>query len=173
MTGPVKYLWPENELMALVAQPGGKTREQAVAGARECLETIRDLAVTGIDDAVASIERVLQEAGPRSLGPGDIQDILKYADRMAAIALAFDLPILAQVAECMGEVGAALLECDVRSPAPMEVHVRAARWAADHIADGDGGAQEIISGLRKVVARFSPDSVRFQNASVFDTPTTH
>ncbi|HXZ68655.1 MAG TPA: GAF domain-containing protein [Alphaproteobacteria bacterium] len=146
---------PINRLAQLVLNNGGKTLDEAVAGARARLEEIKHIAFEGIEGAIAALEKLVTEAGEDGFTELQMEDVLSYTDRLLTLTDAFELHALERVSQSLADLALGLNAAGIRAPQPIAVHVRAARLLAPTsppIAEDE--RQRLLDELKRLVARF-------------------
>lgn len=143
-----------NRLIELVSAQGGKTSEEAVAGANELVRSLRGFAMEGVEGAIRALETCVQTERA-ALDEADMEEILSYVDRLVMLASAFDLERLLKVSVSLGELVSGLSLLGPGPVEPIAVHVRAARLfapASKLVPEAD--AQNVFAELRRVLKHF-------------------
>ncbi len=146
----VRKFEPEVRLKKLLDQPGGVTAEQAIARAKEGLESIREDCLGATDQKIAALQ-ALGAAGE----PGYGEKMYRLSNEVFAEAGAFGLGELSAVAHSLCSLLAAN---EGRAPprAPVLVHVEAMRALRRPELAGDKQARmAVLQGLRGLVTKFS------------------
>jgi hypothetical protein len=154
---PMRYHFPPNRLAALVNARGGKTRDQAIAEARACMEEARELGLEGMKEAIATITDCVGAARSSALSPAQLETILEAADRIVALAGTLSYAPLTAVARSLCELTNIFIDASGPAPvAPVEVHIAAAQTLfASRAALGESAeVTAVLNELDRVVKHF-------------------
>jgi hypothetical protein len=141
----VRLLKPPARLPALVARPGGMTRDAAIARAEQRLEAQRGPAMKVIGIFITTLEAMVTPP----LMPAQLTEISRVTDRLIALAEIYALDGLAEAGKRLCDLAATFTEARAIHTASLAVHVRALRlMAMDQPPDG------VLAELDKVLAHF-------------------
>lgn len=150
MSVVVRKFEPDAKLKKMLDQPGGVTAEQALARAKQGLESIREDCLGATDEKIASLHAL---AGGAEAGRGE--KMYRLSNEVFAEAGGFGLGELSAVAHSL----CSLLAAHEGAPPPRAaamVHVEAMRALRRPELAGDKAARmAVLQGLRGVVQKFS------------------
>jgi hypothetical protein len=142
----------DNRLARLARQPGGKTIEEAVRGAEQRIESVRDQCVAAL--AVKAEQLALIAAGDRTNNAGAIlEGLYNLSNAIFGVAGVFGMEPLAEAACSLCDLLHGFRGGEPISWSAVDVHVDGIRLLSGGRADG---AASILAGLRQVRARFTP-----------------
>jgi hypothetical protein len=149
----VRKFEPDVRLKKMLEQPGGVSAEQAIARAKQGLESIREDCLGATDEKIAALQAL---AGANEPGRGE--KMYRLSNEVFAEAGAFGLGELSAVAHSL----CSLLVAHEGSQLPraaMTVHVEAMRALRRPELAGDKAARmAVLQGLRGLVHKFSASS---------------
>jgi len=142
---------PENKLRTLVNQPGGLSREDAIASAEQRIEQMREQ----ILDIITTMIGELCDAMQQRVTPSDIGEIHRILDRIIALSGPFRLRPLAQSAMNLTDLLRAMEDRSCIAIEPIIVHVEAIKLLGPHAVPlSDDGVSDILTGLDDVLRHF-------------------
>jgi hypothetical protein len=149
MTAP-KIFNVENRLAKVARQPGGKTIAEALRGAEQRIESVRERCQASL--LVKAEQLVAIAAGDRAAGAtATLDGLYDIANAMFGVAGAYGLEALAEAACSLCDLVYRFRSGEAVNWGAVDVHVDGIRLlAGGHTA----GADSILAGLRKVRARF-------------------
>lgn len=146
----VRKFEPEIRLKKMLDQPGGVSAEQALARAKQGLESIREDCLGATDEKIASLQAL---AGANDAGRSE--KMYRLSNEVFAEAGAFGLGELSAVAHSLCSLLAAN-EGKAPPRAAVVVHVEAMRALRRPELAGDKAARmAVLQGLRGVVQKFA------------------
>jgi hypothetical protein len=138
-----------NKLAKIARQPGGKTVEEAVKGAEQRIESVRERCVAAL--ALKAEQLSLLASGDR--GAPDILDgLYNLGNAIFGVAGVYELDALAEAACSLCDLLHGFRNGEVVNWSAVDVHVDGIRLLAGGRTEG---AATILAGLRKVRARFT------------------
>jgi hypothetical protein len=163
---PVKTFFPQTRLSELVKRAGGISRDDAVAGALECLETVRSDCDGEIRRSMDSIEAIVAASDGKSLHASDMRSILQLSDQIVTLAGTFGYQALDKVMRSMCDVTDGLLQARLSDAAPIRVHAQAMRlMAPGSMVLSAGETDKVLSELAKILTHYN-----FGPLSAIDSP---
>ena len=142
----------DNKLARLARQPGGKTIEEAVRGAEQRIESVREQCVAAL--AVKAEQLADRAGGDRTRDPaGLLERIYNLSNAIFGVAGVYDLEALAEAACSLCDLVHGFQGGERVNWSAVDVHVDGIRLLASGYSEG---AATILAGLAKVRARFTP-----------------
>ena len=123
----VRIFVPRNVLQELLGRPGGKSRDDAVAGALEQIETLRDASLAALDATIEAVEIAARGPATGRFAPADLENMLQQADLIVTLAGTFGLEHLDAAARSLCDLTYVLLQIGRTDAEPVRVHARALR----------------------------------------------
>ena len=154
MTSPnsARVFKVDNKLARLAREPGGKTIDDAVRGAEQRIESVRERCVTAV---AMKAEQLAVLAG--SDRTGDVADLLEQlynlSNAIFGVAGVYGMEALAEAACSLCDLLHGFRNGEKVNWSAVDVHVDGIRLLA---AGHSEGAATILAGLAKVRARFTP-----------------
>jgi hypothetical protein len=162
----VKTFFPKTRLAELAAQLGGIARDEAIAGARESVELLREEGDTEINRSIGAIEAIVAGSDRRSLQETDMRKILQLADQIVTLAGTFGYTALDKVMRSMCDVTDGLLQARLTDAAPIIVHVQSMRlMAPGSVALTPQETAKVLGELAKILTHYNFGSLAAQNTS--------
>jgi len=143
---------PENKLRTLVNQPGGLSREDAIASAEQRIEQMRGEILDIITGMIAELCLAMQ----RRVTAADIGEIHQILDRIIALSGPFRLRHLALSAMNLADLLKAMEDSNVIVIEPIIVHVEAIKLLSPHATPlSERGVSDLLTGLDDVLRHFN------------------
>jgi hypothetical protein len=142
----------ENRLAKIARAPGGKSIDEAVRGAEQRIESVRDQCVAALATKADSLAALA--AGDR--GPGareTMEGLYNISNAIFGVACVFELDALAEAACSLCDLLHGFRNGEPVNWAAVDVHVDGIRLLATGRFEG---AASVLAGLRQVRARFVP-----------------
>ena len=117
--------FPPNRLAELVRQPGGKSREAAIADARRNIEEKKEFLNEGIRNAVLSLDSVVLGVDGPVISSAHADILLRNAERIIGLAGVLEMTALETAAKSLCDLMACLARSGEIAKAPIVVHVQA------------------------------------------------
>ncbi|THD61025.1 hypothetical protein [Phenylobacterium sp.] len=140
----------ENKLARIAREPGGKTVEEAVKGAEQRIESVRERCVAALP---LKAEQLSALAGGDRGAPDILEGLYNLGNAIFGVAGVYDLDALAEAACSLCDLLQGFRDGEPVNWSAVEVHVDGIRLLAGGRTEG---ATVILDGLRKVRARFTP-----------------
>lgn len=156
MSAVIHIPWT-NRLTKMIAEPGGVRVDEALKGAEQNLETMRESCLIAIDARLAEIEKLHRDAGP---APDQTAKDALYAlgDEIHAVAGVFGLNELGAAAFSLCELVDGMRSSDRWNTQAMDVHLGALRLFRE--PRNAAGAGPVLAGLRRVIEQATAGSPR-------------
>jgi hypothetical protein len=107
---PVKTYFPKTRLSEIAAEIGGIARDEAIAGAKESVELMREEGDAEINRSMVAIEAIMAGTNRRTLQAADMRKILQFADQIVTLAGTFGYTALDRVMRSLCDVTDGLLQ---------------------------------------------------------------
>ncbi len=130
-------------------RPGGLSRQAAIAGAMQGVESLRDESIVVIADTVTEIERILAADG--SLSTEELHSLLRHSDRIVTLAQTFGYTVTAFVAKSLCDLLQSFVETGKRTREPLEVHASSLRLAMPPGAVTQEDSERILGELSRIL----------------------
>jgi hypothetical protein len=163
---PVKTFFPKTRLAEMAAQLGGIARDEAIAGAKESVELLREEGDTEINRSIGAIEAIVAGSDRRSLQEADMRKILQLADQIVTLAGTFGYTALDKVMRSLCDVTDGLLQARLTDAAPIIVHVQSMRlMAPGSTALSPQQTAKVLGELAKILTHYNFCPLAAQNPS--------
>jgi hypothetical protein len=158
MSGPVTIHVPENRLAKLLRTPGGKPVAEAMADAKQGLQSLQGDCMADLDKTLAAAEAIAAQAKGQ-FDPKVAADLYATVSATIGVPTACDLEAVDTALISLSDLLDYLTEKAMWDTNAVAVHLRAVKLLLRTAADKDGaGTQAILEGLRQVSQRFArPD----------------
>ncbi len=153
MTSPARVFATENRLAKVARLPGGKSIDEAVRHAEAKVAGVRERCIAALSGKAS--ELVVELAALKTAETPNFDRAYAVSNSVYGVAGAFALPGLAEAAASLCDLIEGVRGGDRINWAALDVHVDGIRLL---IAEGEGGAQPVLAGLRRVRARFVPET---------------
>ncbi|MBS0360499.1 MAG: hypothetical protein JSR98_03895 [Proteobacteria bacterium] len=154
MTNPntARVFQVENKLARLARSPGGKTIDDAVRGAEQRIESVRERCVAAV--AAKAEQLALLAGGDRTTEVPELLDRLyNLSNAIFGVAGVYEMEALAEAACSLCDLLHGFQSGEKVNWSAVDVHVDGIRLLA---AGHSEGAATILAGLAQVRARFTP-----------------
>lgn len=142
----------DNKLARLAREPGGKTIDDAVRGAQQRIDSVRDQCVAAL--AAKAEQLAALASGDRSGDPDALLERLyDVSNAIFGVAGVYGLEALAEAACSLCDLLYGFRNGEAVIWSAIDVHVDGIRLLASGRPDG---AEAVLAGLAKVRARFTP-----------------
>ncbi|THD59930.1 hypothetical protein [Phenylobacterium sp.] len=140
----------ENRLAKVARSPGGKTVEEAVRGAEQRIESVREQCIAAL--ATKADQLAVLSAGDRGAGAQDtMKGLYNISNAIFGVACVYELDALAEAACSLCDLLHGFRNGETINWSAVDVHVDGIRLLATGRSEG---ALSVLAGLRKVRARF-------------------
>jgi hypothetical protein len=129
----VKTVHVKNALLDLLDQPGGISRDKAIASARQRLENLRADFIPALVAEMAKVEDIVASS-PDPVPAATVKTLLQHQRVIFNLAGSFGYPALQSIAAGLDDLLAAAAGCGACPLDPILVHVHAARLVAPDAA---------------------------------------
>ncbi len=151
----VRTFVPRNVLKELLARPGGKDRDEAIAAACEQVEMLREKSLEALDLAIDAIEAAARGSVRSKLSGEELSTILAEGDRIVNLAGTFGLAHLDAAARSLCDLAHALIESGVHDAEPVLVHARALKlFSPKDKSLAESQAELVLAELARFRAHF-------------------
>lgn len=142
----------ENRLAKIARLPGGKTLDEAVRGAEQRIESVREQCVAAL--AVKADELAAVAAGDRAADAQlTLEKLYNISNAIFGVAGVYELDALAEAACSLCDLLHGFRNGEAINWSAIDVYVDGVRLLATGRFEG---AASVLEGLRKVRARFVP-----------------
>jgi hypothetical protein len=142
----------ENRLAKIARSPGGKSIDEAVRGAEERIEAVRDKCVAALSTKADLLSAL--SAGDRGAGAAEtMEGLYNVSNAIFGVACVYDLEALAEAACSLCDLLHGFRNGEPVNWSAVDVHVDGIRLLATGRSEG---AASVLAGLRQVRARFVP-----------------
>jgi hypothetical protein len=142
----------ENRLAKIARSPGGKSVDEAVRGAEERIEAVRDKCVAALSTKADQLAAL--SAGDRDAGAAEtMEGLYNTSNAIFGVACVYDLDALAEAACSLCDLLHGFRNGEPVNWSAVDVHVDGIRLLATGHTEG---AASVLAGLRKVRERFVP-----------------
>ena len=142
----------DNKLARIASQPGGKSIADAVRGAEQRIESVRDQCVAAL--VVKAEQLAVVATGDRKSQETAILDgIYNLSNAIFGVAGVYGLEALAEACCSLCDLVYGFRNGEAVTWSAVDVHVDGIRLLSTGRMDG---ASAVLEGLRKVRARFTP-----------------
>jgi len=146
--GGVTFIPWDNQLAAMVREPGGVRIGDALTQAKKNLDVLKASCLVGIDSNLQELEGLCAEGGRQA--PDEIKlKIYHLSNDILAVAGTFDLAELGRAAFCLCEMVDRFRQLKQWNQAAVQVHLSAFKLLR-HETDPATQAS-VVEGLRKLV----------------------
>jgi hypothetical protein len=142
----------ENRLAKVARQPGGKTVDEAVRGAEQRIESVREQCVSAL--ATKADQLAVLSAGDRGARAQEtMEGLYNISNAIFGVACVYELDALAEAACSLCDLLHGFRNGEPVNWSAVDVHVDGIRLLATGRSEG---AISVLAGLRQVRARFVP-----------------
>ena len=142
----------ENRLAKIARSPGGKSIDEAVRGAEQRIESVRDRCVSAL--ATKADHLAALSAGDRGAGAAEtMEGLYNVSNAIFGVACVYELDALAEAACSLCDLLHGFRNGEPVNWSAVDVHVDGIRLLATGRTEG---AESVLAGLRQVRARFVP-----------------
>lgn len=143
--------FPKTRLSELAQQHGGMTRSQALEEADKGVQSMLDVGLDMIIQAMAAIEAAIYSATQGRLDRAAMLNTLRQADQIVTMAATFGYATLEDASKSLCDVADGLLARGLSEAAPIIVHVQAMRLMIPGSAKlGESEVALILAELARV-----------------------
>ena len=147
---------PDGRLGALVEEPGGVERDDALTAADSSVKALKEASIDGIEAAFKEVESIARASLGGNLSSEELQSVLDLTDRIITLAGAYGFDMLGTVARSLGDLANLLMDRSKRPAGAILVHIHAAQLFSPRAeAPTEVKARELLAQLRKVLEHFS------------------
>lgn len=126
-----KVYFPKTRLAELAARAGGLTRDDAIDGAMQSLDSLRGQSDAEIGNSIAAMEAIVFAPGAAgALAESQIVAVQCRADQVVTLAGTFGHAALDAAARSLCDIADGLLRAGLRDRQPIAVHVQTLRLMA-------------------------------------------
>jgi hypothetical protein len=137
------------------ATTGGIARNEAIASASKQVETLREKFVGAIPEEIAGLEQIAAAGHSESISVGQIEAMLARAGHLLTLSGAFGFARLDQVVMRVCDLALGMVEKQITSVAPIDIHLRAIRLVRPGVRPLEQGEVEsVLSSLVKIHAHY-------------------
>jgi hypothetical protein len=142
----------ENRLAKIARSPGGKSIDEAVRGAEQRIESVREQCIAAL--ATKADRLAAEAAGDRGAGASEtMEGLYNISNAIFGVACVYELDALAEAACSLCDLLHGFRNGEPVNWSAVDVHVDGIRLLAMGRFEG---AESVLAGLRKVRARFVP-----------------
>ena len=149
--------FPKTRLSELVQRAGGISRDDAVEGAMQQMESLRGESDDVIETTIAALEAIGQAALKKGkCSPEQMREILQHGDQMVTLAGTFGYGPLGIASRSLCDMADGLIHAGSDDVAPILVHVQAIRMMAPRSAALPPEAvDKVLAELTRVLTHFN------------------
>ncbi|HEX3367475.1 hypothetical protein [Phenylobacterium sp.] len=142
----------ENRLAKIARSPGGKSIDEAVRGAEQRIESVRDQCVSALSTKADQLSALA--SGDRGAGAAEtMEGLYNISNAIFGVAGVYELDALAEAACSLCDLLHGFRNGEPVNWSAVDVHVDGIRLLATGRSEG---AVSVLAGLRQVRARFVP-----------------
>lgn len=145
----------ESRMKALLAQPGGISRDDAVARAASGVEAMRDTLSDVLRDQVAALAKFAR-GGMTRLDDAMLDEIVKRMKTIHNLAGTYDFGAMQRVATSTLDLIYLMQKRGVVYPDAVAVHMQAAQLLSPGRPIPAPDAERLLAGLKTVVSSLAP-----------------
>ncbi|HEY4942416.1 MAG TPA: hypothetical protein VII56_13395 [Rhizomicrobium sp.] len=152
-----KIFFPKTRLSELAARAGGIFRDDALDGALQSLESMREEGDTEIRKSISAMEGIVfARHAADTLEDAQMRAILRHADQVVTLAGTFCYLALDAAARSLCDVADGLIRANMNNRRPIAVHVQTLHLLAPGgMALSPEHAEKMLGELAKVTAHFN------------------
>lgn len=150
-----KIFTVENQLAKVVRPSGGKTMSEHVKAAEVRIENQREITLASLIEKAEAMA-ALAAAGRKGGDPKAFDRIYDLSNAIFGLAGAFGLKGLAEAAFSLCDLADGFRSGEAANWPAIDVHIDGIRLLATLGEKGEGAADTILEGLRRVRARVLP-----------------
>lgn len=160
--------FPKTRLSELVGRLGGIKRDEAVAAAKQQLESMRGKADEVVLTSLASLEAIVYSpAKGNAYSPQQMRSILELGDQIVTLAGTFGYEALDKASRSLCDVTDGLSRAERDDMASIQVHMRALRLMAPGAAAlSKENTDKVLAELSKILTHYGFKGISDEAAEV-------